>query len=274
MRHRSRAVLLAALPGLLLGVPRGLSAAAWRLDVEPNHTTIGFQVPIAGGLTRVSGKFTAFTVEIVYDEADLGRCSVVARIKADSIDTGIIARDEHLRQEVFFDAERHPEIVFQSRRVERRGKQHVAVGELTLRGVTRPLDVPFEVTGTPRTGEAPRLGIAARLTVDREAFGVGTGWKHDAIPDFLGREVAVEIFLWTRLGRPEGQKPSERASPNPSPAGPPSGTRTSRRRDARPSPPRATVRPTTWPSAAPAMTSLRWWAPLAILDTPMSPAAA
>src|SRR5262245_1115819 len=58
------------------------------LDVEPNHTTIGFAVAIASGMTRVTGKFTRFDVRIVLDP-DPSASSVDARIDTASIDTGI-----------------------------------------------------------------------------------------------------------------------------------------------------------------------------------------
>src|SRR5262245_39674525 len=66
------------------------------LDVEPNHTTIGFAVAIAGGMTRVTGKFTRFDVRIALDP-DPASSSVEARIDTASIDTGIADRDTHLR---------------------------------------------------------------------------------------------------------------------------------------------------------------------------------
>ena len=177
------------------------------LDVEPNHTTIGFAVAIAGGMTRVTGKFTRFDVRIVLDP-DPSASSVDARIDTASIDTGIAERDTHLRGPDFFDVSRYPQMRFTSRRIEKRGEGWVATGTFDLHGHTEELEVPFRVTGLEREQQGSRLGVAAALTLDRQRFGVGSGWHHSAIPNFIADRVDVEIFLWTKTGRPEAAGPN------------------------------------------------------------------
>lgn len=195
-----------ALVRALLALPSGLgeldAPPAFELAVEPNHTTIGWSVDVAGGMTRVTGKFTRFEVNLVLDERDLGACSVTASIEAASIDTGLDDRDAHLRGPDFFDAAAHPHIRFTSQRIERRGDGYAAVGELEIRGVKAPVEVPFRLTRLEREEGRPRLGIAAALHLDRDRFGVGSTVQHPLVPDFISREVVVEIFLWTKLGRP------------------------------------------------------------------------
>lgn len=192
-----------------------LAAAVWIspafgqyiCPVEPNHSTVAFSVPIAGGITQVTGKFTEFSVEIVYDDEDLTKSSVNATIQAASIDTGIDARDKDLRGSQFFDVENHPEITFRSRRIEKRGDGHVAVGDLTMRGVTRPIELPFRITGVQRSEDGrPILGVSIRWKANRRDYGIGTGWQHTVIPNFIGDEIGVEIDLWTRRGR-KGEDP-------------------------------------------------------------------
>ena len=185
-------------PALLI-----LVSASFRLEAEPNHSTIGFSVPIASGMTRVTGKFTRFEASVIYDAEDVSKWSFAAAIDAGSVDAGIEARDTDLRGEKFFDAERHPRFVFESDAVERRGDAFVARGKLTIRGVERAIEIPFRVTGVDWEDEAPLLGLAAELSLNRTDFGVGTDWRHTLIPGFLAEEVQVEIFLWTRRGKRE-----------------------------------------------------------------------
>jgi polyisoprenoid-binding protein YceI len=178
-------------------------ASSFVLDVEPNHTTIGFSVSIVSGMTRVTGKFTRFEVVLTYDAENLSQWSVSAAIDAASIDTGIDERDNDLRGEAFFDTSDHPRIRFESDRIERRDEGYVAFGTITMRGVSRPLELPFRITAVDWEDGAPRLGVAAELQIDRTEFGIGTDWRHTLIPNFIGDEVEVEIFLWTRKGRPQ-----------------------------------------------------------------------
>ena len=180
-----------------------LVSASFRLQAEPNHSTIGFSVPIAAGMTRVTGKFTRFEASMLYDAHDPSRWTLEASIEAASVDTGIDERDEDLRGPDFFDTENHPRILFESDAIQRRGDEFVARGTLTIRGVAREIELPFRVTAVDWEEEAPLLGLAAEFSLNRTDFGVGTDWRHTLIPNFLGEEVQVEIFLWTKRGKRE-----------------------------------------------------------------------
>ena len=81
---------------LLLTVTCAFGAST-KYDIDVAHSNVGFSIPIMGGLSHVRGKFTDFTVAIVYDDADVTRSSVNATIRAASIDTGIERRDAHLQ---------------------------------------------------------------------------------------------------------------------------------------------------------------------------------
>lgn len=180
-----------------------LASASFRLEAEPNHSTIGFSVPIASGMTRVTGKFTRFEASVIYDPEDASHWKIDAAIDAASVDTGIEARDRDLRRPVFFHTENHPRLLFQSDEIERRGEELVAHGTLTIKGISREIDLPFRLTAVDWEEEAPLLGLAAELSLNRTDFRVGTDWRHTLIPNFLGEEVQVEIFLWTKRGNRE-----------------------------------------------------------------------
>ena len=93
--------LFSLLIATLVFLPIRLTFGQLIYEVEPNHSTDGFSVPIAGGITRVSGKFMDFQITISYDRDNIPQSSVTVVIQATSINTGIAGRDDHLRSTVF-----------------------------------------------------------------------------------------------------------------------------------------------------------------------------
>lgn len=178
-----------------------VSNSVVQYGVDKNHSTIGFAVPILGGMSKVRGKFTDFDVQITYDEADITKSSVIATIKAASIDTGIENRDKHLRTADFFDVEKYPEITFQSKRIEKRGERLTAFGTFTMHGVSREVALPFMITGKfkdQKDGDMS-IGFASKLTINRQDYGIA--WKHKDVPTFVGDEVEIELNVLTRATR-------------------------------------------------------------------------
>lgn len=166
--------------------------------IDNNHSTVGFSVPILGGLSQVKGKFTDFTITLNNDEKDTTKSSVSVVIKATSVDTGIEGRDRHLRSADFFDVEKFPEITFQSQHIEKKGKEFIAHGPLTMRGVTKEIALPFTITGTfknPATNKMS-VGYSARLVLNRRDFGIN--YSRQDNPTFIGDNITVEIELVTR----------------------------------------------------------------------------
>lgn len=177
-----------------------VSSATMKFDIDANHSNVGFSVPILGGLSKVSGKFTDFNVTIVYDDADIKKSSVNAVIKAASIDTGVERRDAHLRNADFFEVEKYPEITFQSSRIEKKGKQLTAYGTFTMHGVSKEIAMPFTITGVNKdaaTGKTT-LGVNARLNINRRDYGIN--WSNKQNPTFVGDMVEIELNLITRAG--------------------------------------------------------------------------
>ena len=166
--------------------------------IDNNHSTVGFSVPIMNGLSQVNGKFTDFTIALTHDQKDITKSSVNVVIKAASINTGIAARDNHLRTADFFEVEKYPEITFQSKQIQKKGKQLIAVGTFTMHGVSKEIALPFTITGVDKDPVAKKMtiGYAARLTLNRRDFGIN--WRHQSVPNFVGDTVGVEINLITR----------------------------------------------------------------------------
>lgn len=145
----------------------------YRMDVA--HSTIGFSIR-HNELALVSGRFKDFTGTIKYDDKDATKSSVEFSAKVTSIDTGVEGRDRHLRTADFFEVEKFPEMTFKSTRVERKGKSFVLHGDLTLKGVTKPVALPFTLTGAIKDGRGnTRIGIAAQTKIDRRDFGITWG---------------------------------------------------------------------------------------------------
>ncbi len=166
--------------------------------IDNGHSTVGFSVPIMGNLSKVRGKFTEFTINLTNDEKDTTKSSVNVVIKAASIDTGIEGRDKHLRTADFFDVEKFPDITFQSTRIEKKGKQFIAHGPLTMHGVTKEIALPFTVTGVNENADKTKknIGYSASLVLNRRDFGIN--YQHKTIPNWVGDNITVEIDLITR----------------------------------------------------------------------------
>ncbi len=166
-----------------------------KLTAETNHSTLLFSVPIAGGLTKVTGKFNAYIIDIDLIDNDWTKSRIRANIAVNSIDTGIDGRDEHLRSADFFDVENYPEITFVSERIETTAEGFIAYGTFSMHGQSKNIKVPFIITGVD--GENT-IGLSSRLSIDRIDYGVGADFEHSAIDNFLADTINVEIDFWTK----------------------------------------------------------------------------
>ena len=142
----------------------------WNFDTM--HASIGFSVRHMM-ISKVHGRFTKWDGRFEFNEADPASAKVDVHIDVASIDTHVEARDTHLRSPDFFDAEHFPEITFRSTKVEKTGNDYRLTGDLTIRGVTRPVVLDAEYAGsmTDPYGNT-RAGFAARTTIDRRDFGL------------------------------------------------------------------------------------------------------
>jgi len=143
----------------------------WTID--PAHTRLGF-VARHAMVTKVRGAFTDFTGTAVLDSENPGASKVDVTIQVASVNTGNPDRDGHLRTNDFFDAATYPQIQFTSTAVERRDDENYRLtGDLTIKGVTRPVSIDFEFTGlaTDPWGNL-RAGFEGRAVINRSDWGV------------------------------------------------------------------------------------------------------
>jgi polyisoprenoid-binding protein YceI len=172
-----------ALLALIAAVPELFQAYA------PDSLVI-FRVPFLK-FNTVEGRFRSFAAAVSYEE-DLARSSAIARIDARSLDSGFEQRDLDLKGPAFFEVEKFPEISFRSTRVEKSGAGFRLVGDLTMRGVTRPIALDLSLTGLLRDDpQVQRIGFLARGKLSRKDFGIGTGPAAATIAD----EVEIEIRI-------------------------------------------------------------------------------
>jgi polyisoprenoid-binding protein YceI len=147
----------------------GFVAGTW--DIDASHSDVSFTVRHMM-VSKVRGRFGAFSGEIVTSE-DLSSSSVTATIDASTIDTNNEQRDGHIRSADFFDVENHPQWTFRSTGLRADGDDFALDGELTIKGVTRPVTLALEVNGFgPDPFGGTRAGFSASTTIDRNDFGV------------------------------------------------------------------------------------------------------
>ena len=148
-------------------VPTGLPAGTW--NVDPVHSSVEFQVRNMGRVW-VKGLFTEFS-GTVESTGEPGGVRASGTVEVASLDTRSEQRDQHLRGAEFFDVENHPEITFESARIEATDGGLRVAGNLTIKGVTRGVEFDATVQGTvddPWGNQ--RVGVEATGTLNRRDF--------------------------------------------------------------------------------------------------------
>ena len=163
--------------------------------IDLSHSEAGFQVRHL--LSKVRGRFRDFQGTVDFDEVQPEKSAVRLAIQAASIDTGVAQRDEHLRSEDFFAAERFPALTFESSAMTRTGEnQFDVLGTLTIRGVSQPLVVPVTFLGQARDPwGGDRLFFDAELKLNRKDFGLNWNAALETGGLLVGDEVKVSVSV-------------------------------------------------------------------------------
>jgi polyisoprenoid-binding protein YceI len=167
------------------------TAGAYVLDQA--HKRVGFSARHMM-VSKVRGEFTEATATITVAEDPL-QSSVTATIQAASITTGQADRDAHLNSGDFLEVEKHPTLDYRSTGVKSHsGERFVLTGELTIRGVTQPVDLAVEFEGVGRSPYGQDVfGFSATAEIDREDFGLTWNVGLEAGGVLVGKKVKIEI---------------------------------------------------------------------------------
>lgn len=185
--------------GLLATLPAWAEVETYRID--PEHSFANWEVRHI--VARVSGSFSTVNGTVVLDRENLARSRVEATIDVASLSSGHRKRDVHLWSDEFLDARRYPEMRFESTSVQPSGPDKGVInGNLTLRGVTRPVKLAYQILGF---GNDPwdgyRAGLLAVTRINRLEFGVSKFPE----PGPIGNEVEITLLVeGIKLG-PDGK---------------------------------------------------------------------
>jgi polyisoprenoid-binding protein YceI len=162
--------------------------------LDTDHTRIGF-VARHAMVTKVRGAFNEFEGHATIAGGDLSGSHVELTIQARSIDTRNRQRDDHLRSNDFLAIDEFPTITFVSTAVRQTGPESVEIsGDLTIRGVTRAVTVPFEFGGAAIDPDGDfRIGFDGSLTINRRDYGVNWNAALEAGGVLVGDKVVLEF---------------------------------------------------------------------------------
>lgn len=171
-------------------------AASWAAtyQIDKSHTTVGFKIRHMM-VSKVHGRFGKFDGTFDYDVKDPKTWKAAVTIEAASIDTGIAARDEHLRSADFFDAAKYPTLEFKSTGATQAKDGTITLkGELTMHGVTKPVTLKVQGGDTVKDPKGRvRIGFSATGKLSRKDFGLTYNQALEAGGVALGDE--VELLL-------------------------------------------------------------------------------
>lgn len=173
-------------PVALIAAP-ALAAPAVSWTVDKAHSQVAFQAGMNG--QAINGSFRRFDARIAFDPANLAGSSVVAVIDTGSAMTGDQTRDEALPTPDWFNARAFPRATFAAKQFKSLGNgRFQAIGTLTIRNVSRPVVMPFQLMVNGNVAQ-----MRGSVTIDRRWFGVGQG--QFATPDAVAANVMVNIAI-------------------------------------------------------------------------------
>jgi len=178
-------ILLAATAAFAQTAP-----STWKTD--PAHSEVDFAIKHMA-VSNVHGRFGTVDATLMWDDQDPTKSTVNATIDVTGVDTGVPNRDNDLKSARFFDVANNPKATFASTSVEKNGSNLKVNGNLTIKGITKPVTLDVEGPTGPVTGMGKKLhtGFSATTTVNRLDFGIGAGMP----AAMLGDDVKLTIEL-------------------------------------------------------------------------------
>ena len=164
--------------------------------VDQAHSTVGFEVKHMM-VSKVRGQFDSFTADIEADDlTDLTTAKIVFKFDGDSINTRNQERDKHLKSADFFDIENYPTIDFQSTTITKSDDSYKVTGDLTIKGITKPVTFDVEFGGKAINQWGVEVyGYEAEATINREEFGLTWNAALETGGVLVGKEVKIIVEL-------------------------------------------------------------------------------
>lgn len=181
---------------LAQGAPRA-EPESLPFELDKTHSTVGFSVRHLG-ISKVRGSFTSFSGEVHADPATGKFSKVVGVVPVDSVDTGNKSRDNHLKADDFFAADKYPEMRLETQTVQWFGERFVAKVDLTIRDVTKSVVFRGELLGR-QAGmifgkKQVRAGYSATGKIDRQDFGLRFNRLAEGV-SVVGNEVTIDLEM-------------------------------------------------------------------------------
>lgn len=169
-----------------------LTPGVWNIDAS--HSSVAF---VARHLvvSKVRGRFDTFAGAITV-AADPLQSTVDATIEVGSINTSDTSRDGHLKSPDFFDAEQFPTITFATTGVRADGDDFVLTGDLTIKGVTRPVDLELEFNGVEKDPwGGTRAGFSAETEINRKDWGLEWNVLLETGGALVGEKIKIQLDI-------------------------------------------------------------------------------
>lgn len=168
----------------------GWQAGTWNIDRA--HSRVGFSVRHL--MSKVRGTFEEFTGQIVTED-DPVQSTVTAIVEMASVDTGVEMRDNHLRSGDFFGVEENPKMTFVSTTLRQDGDRWVLTGDLTIRDITKAVELELSYLGVDPTGMEgeSRIGFEASTSINRKDFSVNWGLVTEGSKIMVGDRVDITL---------------------------------------------------------------------------------
>lgn len=168
-------------------------------SLDRAHSAVGFRVKHYG-LVDVPGYFRDFKGTVNYNQKDMTKSTVEFTAKVTSVDTGIVGRDNHLRNADFFEVEKFPELSFKSTKIEKKKKQWMLTGDFTMKGVTKSITFPFNLVGFAKDQRGTtKMGVTGETVINRRDFGVNYGGNLPSGVAVLSDNITVVLQLECNL---------------------------------------------------------------------------
>ena len=167
-----------------------MATTKWIID--PTHSEIHFKIRHLM-VSYVSGSFRQFNAEVETEGDDISTAKIKFTADINSISTNNDQRDEHLRASDFFDAENHPQLVFESSKLEKADDENYKLhGTLTMRGISKKIKLNVEYGGiTQDPWGNTRTGFSVSGKINRKDFGISFGMVSETGGLLLGDDVTI-----------------------------------------------------------------------------------